>query len=160
VIYLLTLVLKTHKQPYTNTLENISEITKIRYSKERLKSNLRMGVFFVGIGIILFLLSFMTSEWDEISLASIGIGQILAGFPMFTIYFFENKKQYLTLKSGELIKNTLFPKKIRLSEIKSIREFAGDLKLISEKSEFVIDTQIIEPHSLMELKNTLKSYNL
>jgi hypothetical protein len=76
-------------------------MTKIRYSKERLKSNLKMGVLFVVIGSILFLLSFVTSEWKEISLASIGIGQILAGVPMFTIYFFENKKQYRTLKNGE-----------------------------------------------------------
>jgi hypothetical protein len=64
------------------------------------------------------------------------------------------------MENGELIKNTLFPKKIKLYEIKSIREFAGDLKLITEKSEFVIDIQIMEPNSLIELKNELKSYNL
>ena len=79
---------------------------------------------------------------------------------MFIIYYFENRKQCLTLKDGELIKNTLFPKKIKLSEVKSIREFAGDLKLITQKSEFIIDTQIIEPNSLAELKNELKNYNL
>ncbi|TYC09251.1 hypothetical protein ES677_13265 [Bizionia gelidisalsuginis] len=134
-------------------------MTKIRYSKERLRSNLRMGIFFVTIGIILVLLSFII-KWKEISLASIGIGQILAGIPMFMIYYFENKKQYLTLKNGELIKNALFPKKIKLKEVKSIREFAGDLKLITEKTEFIIDTQIVEPNSLMELKNELKNYNL
>lgn len=119
-----------------------------------------MGIFFVAIGIILVLLSFITSEWKEISLASIGIGQMGAGIFMFIIYYFENRKQYLTLKNGELIKNTLFPKKIKLTEIKSIREFAGDLKLITEKNEFVIDTQIVEPNSLIELKNELKNYNL
>ena len=79
---------------------------------------------------------------------------------MFIIYYFENRKQCLTLKDGELIKNTLFPKKIKLSEVKSTREFAGDLKLITQKSEFIIDTQIIEPNSLAELKNELKNYNL
>ena len=88
-------------------------MTKIRYSKERLRSNLRMGIFFVTIGIILVLLSSII-KCKEISLASIGIGQILAGIPIFIIYYFENKKQYLTLKNGELIKNTLFPKKIKL----------------------------------------------
>lgn len=134
-------------------------MTKIRYSKERLRSNLRMGIFFVTIGIILVLLSSII-KCKEISLASIGIGQILAGIPMFIIYYFENKKQYLTLKNGELIKNTLFPKKIKLKEVKSIREFAGDLKLITEKNEFIIDTQIVEPNSLLELKNELKNYSL
>ncbi|WP_405569819.1 hypothetical protein [Winogradskyella sp. Asnod2-B02-A] len=135
-------------------------MTKIRYTKERLRSNSKMGIFFVVIGIILVLLSFITSEWKEISLASIGIGQIGAGIFMFIIYYFENRKQYLTLKNGELIKNSLFPKKIQLSEIKSIKEFAGDLKLITQNTEFIIDTQIIEPNSLEELKNELKNYNL
>ena len=79
---------------------------------------------------------------------------------MFIIYYFENRKQYLTLKNGELIKNSLFPKKIKLTEIKSIREFAVDLKLNTEKTEFIIDTQIIEPNSLMELKKELENYIL
>ena len=135
-------------------------MTKIRYTKERLRSNSRMGIFFVAIGIILFSLSFVTGEWKEISIASIGIGQIGAGIFMFIIYYFENRNQYLTLKNGELIKNTLFPKKIKLAEIKSIKEFAGDLKLITQKTEFIIDTQIIEPNSLIELKTELKNYNL
>tara|TARA_B110000208_G_scaffold124064_1_gene151354 strand:- start:212 stop:622 length:411 start_codon:yes stop_codon:yes gene_type:complete len=135
-------------------------MTKIRYSKERLRSNSRMGIFFVSIGIILVMLSFITSEWKEISLASIGIGQIGAGIVMFIIYYFENRKQYLTLKNGELIKNSLFPKKIKLAEIISIKEFAGDLKLITQNTEFIIDTQIVEPNSLEELKNELKNCNL
>jgi len=41
-----------------------------------------------------------------------------------------------------------------------MREFAGDLKLITDKNEFVIDTQIIEPNSLVELKNELNKYKL
>jgi len=135
-------------------------MTKIRYTKERLRSNSRMRIFFVSIGIILVMLSFITSEWKEISLASIGIGQIGAGIVMFIIYYFENRKQYLTLKNGELIKNSLFPKKIKLAEIISIKEFAGDLKLITQNTEFIIDTQIVEPNSLEELKNELKNCNL
>jgi len=135
-------------------------MTKIRYSKKRLRSNSRMGIFFVTIGVILILLSLIISDWKEISLASIGIGQIGAGIFMYIIYYFENRNQYLTLKNGELIKNTLFPKKIKLAEIMSLKEFAGDLKLITQKTEFIIDTQIVEPNSLVELKNELKNYNL
>ena len=72
----------------------------------------------------------------------------------------EIAEQWHPTKNGELIKNTLFPKKIKLKEVKSIREFAGDLKLITEKNEFIIDTQIVEPNSLLELKNELKNYSL
>lgn len=135
-------------------------MTKIRYTKERLKSNLRIGILFMAIGIIAILLAFVIGEWKSISFISIGIGQISAGIFLFALYYFENKKQYLTLKNGELTKNTLFPKKLKLTEVKSIREFAGDLKLITERGGFVIDTQIIDPDSLVELKNELKKHNL
>lgn len=128
---------------------------KIRYSKERLKNNLRLGIVFISIGITLVLLSFATGDWKSVSLYSIGIGQMGAGVCTLIIYYFENQKQYLTLKSGELIKNQLIPKKIKLSKIKSIREFAGELKLIMGESEFIINTQIIEPKSLAELKKEL-----
>jgi len=70
-----------------------------------------MGIFFISIGIILVLLSFVIGEWKEISIQSVGVGQIGAGIFMLILYYFENRKQYLTLKNGELTKNTLFPKK-------------------------------------------------
>jgi hypothetical protein len=135
-------------------------MTKIKYSKKRLRSNLKMGIFFLTIGIILISLSFVIGEWNEISLLSIGVGPFLAGIFMCIIYYFENKMQYLTLKDGELIKNRLIPKKVKLTEIKSIRQFAADLKLTTENGEFVIDTQIVDPTSLAELKIELKNYNL
>lgn len=135
-------------------------MTKIRYSKKRLRINLILGIFFIAVGIILVLLSFVIGDSKNILMQSVGVGQIGAGIFMFIIYYFENRKPYLTLENGELVKNTLFQKKINLSEIKSIREFAGDLKLITEKTEFIIDTQVIEPNSLIKLKNELKNYNL
>ena len=120
-----------------------------------------MAIFFVAIGIIIVLLSVVAEYRKGISsFKSIGIGQIFAGISIFMLYYFEKKKQYLTLKNGELIKHTLIPKRIKLSEIKSIREFAGDLKLIMERKEFVIDTQIIEPNSLAELRIELGNLNL
>jgi len=119
-----------------------------------------MGLFFLALGIILIILSFITGEWKTISLKSIGIGQFAAGIFMLIIYYYENKKQYLTLKNGELIKNTLLTKKIKLTEIISIRQFAAELRLTTEKGEFIIDTQIVDPTSLAELKNELKNYNL
>lgn len=132
-------------------------MTKIRYSKERLNHNLRMGLVFLIIGVILILLALITEDWNNSSFKSIGVGQLGAGILLLVIYYFENKWQYLTLKNGELTKNTILRKKIKLSEINSIREFAGDLKLITDKKEFVISTPIIEPNSLTELKKELKT---
>ena len=102
---------------------------KIKYSIKRLKSKLKTGLIFMSFGIILVLISFVTSGFINILLIIIGITQISNGVLLFIIYYFESKKQYLTLKNGELIKNTLIPKRIMLTEIISIREFAGDLKL-------------------------------
>lgn len=135
-------------------------MTKIRYSKERLNHNLRMGLVFLVIGVILILLALITEDWNNSSFKSIGVGQLGAGILLLVIYYFENKWQYLTLKNGELTKNTILRKKIKLSEINSIREFAGDLKLITDKKEFVISTPIIEPNSLTELMKKLKTLNV
>ncbi|MCK0125980.1 hypothetical protein MWU76_16430 [Gelidibacter sp. F2691] len=135
-------------------------MTRIRYTKKRLQNNLKVGIFFMTIRISAVLIAFFTGEWRSVSLNSIGIGQISTGVFMLALYYFENKKQYLTLKNGDIIKNTLFPSKINLDDVKSIREFAGDIKLITERKEFVIDTQIIDPNSLSKLKHELKKLNL
>ncbi|WP_127844742.1 hypothetical protein [Psychroflexus aestuariivivens] len=135
-------------------------MTKIHYSKARLKINLRVAIVLISLGIILVSLSLIIGNWKNISLDAIGFGQIGGGLFMLLVYYFEKNKQYLSLNKGELIKNTLFPKKIKLKEIVSIKEFAGDLKLISAKNEFVIDTQIIETNSLLKLKGELENYNL
>lgn len=84
-------------------------MTTIKYSKERIKSNLTMGIVFIFIGVLLIILSTGIGEWKNISLDAIGIAQIFVGIFMFLVYLFENKKQYLTFKNGEIVKNTLFP---------------------------------------------------
>ena len=134
-------------------------MTTIKYSKERIKSNLTMGIVFISIGILLIVLSEGMGEWNHISLETIGIAQIFVGIFMFLVYLFENKKQYLTFKNGEIVKNTLFPKKVKISDIKSVRSFAGDIKLITENGTFIIDAQIADPTSLLAFENELKSYN-
>jgi hypothetical protein len=69
-------------------------------------------------------------------------------------YFFENKKQYLTIENGIISKNHLLPKKINLNEIKQIKKFAGDYILKTDSTELRINTELIEENSLAEL-NTL-----
>lgn len=69
-------------------------------------------------------------------------------------YFFENKKQYLTIENGIISKNHLLPKKINLNEIKQIKKFAEDYILKTDSTELRINTELIEENSLTEL-NTL-----
>lgn len=119
-----------------------------------------MAIGFSLIGLILILLSSGMGEWKNISLETIGIAQIFVGIFMFLVYRYEDKKQYMTFKNGEIIKNTLFPKKIKLSDIKSISRFAGDIKLITENGAFIIDAQVADPTSLLAFENELKTFNL
>lgn len=118
-----------------------------------------MGIVFIFIGTLLILLSTGIGEWKNISLDAIGIAQIFVGIFMFLVYLFENKKQYVTFKNGEIIKNTLFPKKIKLSYIKSIRHFSGDIRLVTANGALVIDGQIVDPTSLAVFQSKLKAYN-
>lgn len=134
---------------------------KIKYTEGRLRNNLRMGLFFITIGIISFFLPYIINVGRfEFLFKAVGVGEIASGIFVLIICYFENKNQYLTFKNGELIKHTFISKRVNLAEVKSINEFAGDIKLVVDKKEFVIDTQIIEPSSLLELRNELKQYEL
>lgn len=133
-------------------------MTTIRYTKHRLKSNLKMGLYFTAIGGLFVMVSMVTIEWKDLSFYSIGLGHIAAGIIMLLVYYFESRKQYLTIENGALTKNTLFAKKLKLGKIKTIKEFAGDLKLISDNNVLVINTQYIEPKSLIKLKEELLKY--
>lgn len=66
----------------------------------------------------------------------------------------------MTIKNGELVKNTLFSKKVKLADTTSVHRFARDIKLISGDGRFIIDAQVADPTSLQAFANKLKTYNL
>ncbi len=133
---------------------------EIRYSKKRLNSNYKLGLYFLIAGVLMIIAFMLFSDSKEFEFDSAGIGLIGAGIFSLAIYCYEKKKQYLTIKNGILKKNTLFPKNINLNEINRIKKFAGDYKLKTNKSEFIIDTQIIDPNSLAELNTVLEKLNV
>ncbi len=132
---------------------------KIKYSKERLNSNYKLGLYFVIAGTVITVAFAIFSESNEFQLDSPGIGLIGAGIFSLIIYYYKKKKQYLTITDGVLTKNTLIPKNINLNEINRIKRFAGDYKLRTNKAELIIDTQIIDPNSLTELNAELEKVN-
>lgn len=75
-------------------------------------------------------------------------------------YFFENKKQYLTIENGIISKNHLIPKKIKRIKIKRIKKFAGEYILKTDETELTINTELIEEKSLAELNTVLENLNL
>jgi len=76
------------------------------------------------------------------------------------LYLFERHFQYLTITEDQIKVNDLFGKRINISQIHRIKKFAGDYKLITDKKEMKIDTQIIDPDSLEELNEVLAKLNL
>ena len=139
----------------------MNKIKKIKYTKERLKSHLIMGISYLIIGFIVISISYIVVH-DIITLVikTMGYSQILAGVFSFITYFFERQRKYLTLKDGRLIKNTLFPKKIELAEVKFVKEMKGKLRMLTRKSEFTINTHLIDPDCLEELKKEINSYEV
>jgi hypothetical protein len=70
---------------------------------------------------------------------------------------FKWKKQYLKIESGVLTKNSLFPKKINLSDIIQIKKFAGDLTLFTATDKLVINIDWVDKDSFKELELLLQN---
>lgn len=134
---------------------------KIKYTKERLRSNYRFGLYFIILGTILnIIFNFSIDFFNGFQFYSIGLGLIFAGFFSLGVYYYEKKKQYLNIENGILKKNTLFPKSINLRDVIVFKRFAGDYILKTKEKKVTIDTQQIDSDSLVELISELKKFNL
>lgn len=116
---------------------------KIPYRKRRLK-------FYLILGITAVILT-----PDNI----FNYGYLIIGILHLGTYLYENNKQYLTIENGIITINHLIPKKINLSEINSIKEFAGDYTLKTDSTELKIYTELIEEKSLEKLNAVLANLN-
>ena len=71
------------------------------------------------------------------------------------LYIYQKERQYLLIEKGFIKYNRPNGKQVNLSEIKAIKKFAGDYILKSDKDDFRIDTQVIDPASLEDLNAAL-----
>src|SRR5690606_37323439 len=123
---------------------------KIQYKKKRLKYYSIFGIIWLILGI-----AAVTFESGTI----FNYGYLLMGFLYLGTYFFEKNKQYLTIENGVISKNQLIPKKINLNEIKQIKKFAGEYILKTDSTDLRVNTELIDPKSLLELNTFLQSLN-
>jgi hypothetical protein len=128
---------------------------KFSYTQNRLRSTRIFGFVFLVIGALLLLLGLAVGTWSDLPIRSVGVGQMGAGVFALLLAYYEKKYQYLTLTDGFLEKHTFFPKKIKLKEVTSVKEFAGDLTLFTAKGAFVIDTHSIDAADLTALRDVL-----
>ena len=125
---------------------------KIQYKKRQLNFNLIFGI----IWLTYFLVKLIFDE----KLHWIDYGWILISLTYFGTYFYQMKFKYVCIENGTLTVNGPFGKKLNLTEIKRIKIFAGDYIIKTDKKELTINTQIIDPNSLIELNTELEKLNV
>jgi hypothetical protein len=79
---------------------------------------------------------------------------------LISLYRFIKVKYYLIIEKDVLKQNYIFGKKMELSEIKSIKHFAGEYILRTDKRKMRIDIGSIEKSSLAELRDELKKLDV
>ena len=122
---------------------------KILYSKKRRKYDLFQGLFW----ILLFVLGLLSDRKNVFFYLYLIMGLI-------HIYLYLKVKYYLTIENNLIKQNYIFGKKIDLSEIKSIKHFAGEYILRTDTRKMRIDIGSVEKSSLAELRDELKKLDI
>tara|TARA_R110001632_G_scaffold1883_4_gene8477 strand:- start:22200 stop:22595 length:396 start_codon:yes stop_codon:yes gene_type:complete len=121
---------------------------KIYYKKKQLKLNLILGFTWLALCLI-SLFTNKKAEWTEYF-------YLASSFLYFALYFYHKNGHYVRFENGIIQQNWPFGKKLPLSEIKTIRHFAGEYILKTEKKRLTINIQMIDEDSLLKLKTKLK----
>ena len=123
---------------------------KILYSKKRRKYELIQGIFW----ILLFILGVLFSDRKNVFFYL----YLIMG--LIHLYLHLKVKYYLSIENNIIKQNYIFGKKMDLSEIKSIKHFAGEYILRTDKRKMRIDIGSIEKSSLAELRDELKKLDV
>lgn len=118
----------------------------IKYNKKRFKYYRIWGPIWMLLGV----LSVLINPENYLN-----YGYIIIGLIHFVFYFYEYKKQYLTIEDGIISKNRLFPKRLKLTEVNRIGRHANYYILYANRSDFRIDIDIIDEVSLNDLETCL-----
>lgn len=123
----------------------------IPYSKKSDKREIGLGFLYILIGI-----GYALIEAEEIIFYLF----ILTGILYFATVVYKKKHPYLQVNNGILKKSDLIPKKIELSKIKRIKEFAGEYTLFSAEKKLKIHRYLISKDSRQEFDSFIESLNL
>ena len=123
---------------------------KILYNKKRHKYELFQGIFW----ILLFVLGILFSDRKNVFFYL----YLIMG--LIHIYLHLKVKYYLSIENNIIKQNYIFGKKMDLSEIKSIKHFAGEYILRTDTRKMKIDIGSIEKSSLVSLKGELKKLDV
>ena len=123
---------------------------KILYSRKKRKYDL----FYIIFCLLIVILSLFFSETNH------KFFYLYMQLGLISLYRYIKVKYYLIIEKDVLKQNYIFGKKMELSEIKSIKHFAGEYILRTDKRKIRIDIGSIEKSSLAELRDELKKLDV
>lgn len=127
---------------------------KIKLNKKRMRFNLILSIFWIGLGLAHFIL-------DSNPLI-IGILYLITGFLYLSQYIYDLKHHYLIIEDGIIKKNKLygFKNAINTDKITEIKGTENGYLIKSDKINLKIDPSLIDMESLQELIQYLKNLDL
>ena len=123
---------------------------KILYSRKKRKYDL----FYIIFCFLICILSLFFSETNHKFL------YLYMPLGLISLYRYIKVKYYLIIEKDVLKQNYIFGKKMELSEIKSIKHFAGEYILRTDTRKMRIDIGSIDQSSLLDLKGELKKLDV
>jgi hypothetical protein len=125
----------------------------IEYKKSYMRSHLIFGLFWV-LFFLLFTFfsdtSFLWFDFGYLAIAAMYLG----------MYIYQKRYGYLTLEKGVLKLNDPRNKYIDLNTVTRFKFFAGDYILESDSKKLKVNTALMEPPSVVQLKTELEKYGL
>jgi hypothetical protein len=114
-----------------------------KYKKKKLVTNLVFGVLWVIFSAGSIYLD-ETPNW--INGANLGVA-----LTYLLTYLYQANFQYISIKNGVIKETSLFGTSLLLNEITSFKKFGGDYIIKSRGKEIYVNTELIDPDSLLKL---------
>lgn len=115
---------------------------KVRYPKSRIQNNFIYGLIMVAVGIF----AVYINSSSVFSYLWIFIGLLQTGTA-----FYQKRNQYLTIGEDKLIKHSIIPRTVRISEIKRVRKCVDSYRIETGQGSLRIEKIFIEEESLKDL---------
>lgn len=115
---------------------------KIRYCKSVIRNNYGYGLTMIGLGIF----AVYINSSSVFSYLWIFLGILQAGSS-----YYRQKYQYLTIEEDKLVRHSIIPKTIALSEVRRIKKYVDSYKIETHNQSMRIEKDFIERESLQKL---------
>ena len=124
---------------------------RFKKNKKQFYYNLVLGSFWVVFGLIGIFME--DTRWNDYAFLSIGILYLV-------LSFFNTRTHHLIITEEHIKQDYLFGKSIKVKDIKSITEFAGDISIKTDSKTFTIHKQTFESEVFSSIKQEVERLKL